>query len=58
MEIWYIIIIGILNTVFNFELFREVAPFVKDLEFLLIPMVQIKTSEPIKQYILNLKWKK
>ena len=53
MEIWYIVTIGILNTIFNFELFREVAPFVKNLEFLLIPMVQIKTSEPIRQFILN-----
>jgi hypothetical protein len=55
MEIWYIVLIGILNTIFNFELFREVAPFLKDLAFLLIPMVQIMTSEPIKQFKLNKK---
>ena len=53
MEMWYIVVIGFLNTVFNFELFREVAPFVKDLEFVLIPMIQIYSSEPIKKFMIS-----
>ena len=53
METWYIVAIGFLNTIFNFELLREIAPFVKDLEFILIPLVQICTSEPIKKFMMS-----
>ena len=51
MEIWYIILIGLLHPLINFELFREVAPFIKCLEFGMIPLVQIHTSNPIKSFM-------
>ena len=53
MVTWYIVTIGFLNIFFNFELLREVVPFIKDLEFVLIPFVQIYSSDPIKKFMMS-----
>ena len=53
MVTWYNVIIGLTNIFFKFELLREVAPFIKDLEFVLIPLVQIYSSDPIKKFMMS-----
>ena len=51
LEVWYIVLIGIFSNVLKFSSIRDFAPFLKTFEFLLIPLVQIKTSAPIKRYL-------
>ena len=42
MEVWYLVLVGVLSTNFDMDLLREVAPLLKHLEFFLIPLVQVK----------------
>ena len=51
MEIWYIIFVGFISTIFKFREMREVVPFLKQLEFVLVPLVQVYTSAPIRNFI-------
>jgi hypothetical protein len=51
MEIWYIILVGVLSTMFQVDLLREVSVLIKTSEYFLIPLVQILTSAPIKRFI-------
>jgi hypothetical protein len=53
MEIWYVLLIGLLSGFYNMEKMREFSSLVKDLEFVLIPLVEIYTSLPIRNYISN-----
>ena len=53
MEIWYIVLIGLLSAFFNLESLREFASLLKDLEFALIPIVEVYTSTPINFFISN-----
>ena len=55
MEVWYIVVIGFLNTLFKLDPIRELAPIVKYLEFVVVPFIQVKTSAPIQQYLASLK---
>lgn len=50
MEIWYIVLVGLLSTMFQVDLLREVSVLIKALEYFLIPLVQICTSAPIKRH--------
>ena len=50
MEIWYIVLVGLLSTMFQIDLLREVSVLIKASEYFLIPLVQILTSAPIKRY--------
>jgi hypothetical protein len=40
MEVWYLVLVGLLSYVFGQNLVREVANVVKYYEFYLIPLVQ------------------
>jgi hypothetical protein len=51
MEIWYIVIVGVLSTIVQVDILREISVVVKALEFCLIPFVQIYTSAPIRRYL-------
>ena len=53
MEIWYVLLIGLLSGFYNMEKMREFSSLVKDLEFVLIPLVEIYTSLPIRNFISN-----
>ena len=50
-QLWYIIIVGILYAIFRGTLLREVAASVKIFDFLIIPLIHVKTSEPIKNFL-------
>ena len=50
MEIWYIVLVGLLSTMFQVDSLREVAVLVKATDHFLIPLVQIFTSAPIKRF--------
>ena len=52
-QFWYILIVGILNAIFKGPLLREVATTVKLIDFLIIPVIHIKTSEPIKNFLIQ-----
>ena len=58
-QFWYILIVGILYAIFKGYLLREVAAMIKMIDFLIIPLIYIKTSEPIKKFINHQKqnWK-
>ena len=45
MEVWYLVLVGVLSTNFDMDLLREVAPLLKHLEFFLIPLVQVKNMQ-------------
>jgi len=51
MKVWYIVCVGFLATLFQFQDMREVVPFLKQLEFILVPLVQVLTSAPIRHFI-------
>ncbi len=55
-EIWYIFLVGILSTVFEFSLLREVAAVVKCTDFLLIPLTLILTSPTTKNFYKKTRW--
>ena len=50
LEVCYITVTGIVVTVYNQEWFREYSALLRDFDFVLIPLVQILTSPPIKQF--------
>ena len=41
MEVWYLVLVGMLSTNYDMDLLREVSPLLKHLEFFLIPLVQV-----------------
>ena len=51
MEMWYILIVGLLSTKFEVGYLREVAATLKDFDFILIPFFQIITSVPMRKFI-------
>ena len=54
MELWYIIIVGLLTAMIKDPVYvRDVATLIKMFEFVLLPMVQIFTSEPIKRFLMS-----
>ena len=50
IEVWYAFLIGSLSPFYDMDTLREVATLVKNLEFLLIPLVEVYTSAPIREY--------
>ncbi len=50
MEIWYIVLVGLLSTMFQVDLLREISVLIKTTEYFLIPLVQVLTSAPIKRF--------
>lgn len=53
MEIWYIVLVGVLSTMFQVDLLREVSVLIKTTEYFLIPLVQVLTSAPLKRFLKN-----
>ncbi len=54
LEMWYIVIVGLLTAIFKDPIFvRDISTFVKTLEFVGLPMIQIWTSEPIRRFLHN-----
>ena len=51
MEISYFMVLGLLVTILDFDQFREVAAITKTFEFLLIPLVQVVTSSPLRKFV-------
>ena len=51
MEIWYIVLVGVLSTMFQVDLLREVSVLIKTSEYFLIPLVQVLTSASIKRFL-------
>jgi hypothetical protein len=51
LEVWYILAVGILSTKFNMNMMREMTFLMKTFEFLLIPFVQIFTSNPMNKFV-------
>ena len=49
LEIWYILFVGLFTFGFESSSMREIAAVLKDFDFLLIPVLQILTSAPIKK---------
>ncbi len=50
MEVWYILLVGILSTFVKMEFLRGVFVLIKCSEYCLVPMVQILTSAPIRRF--------
>ena len=50
MEVWYAFFIGILSGFCDIDTLREVASMLKTLEFFLIPLVEVHTSKPIRDF--------
>jgi len=50
IEVWYAFLIGSLSPFYDMDTLREVAALVKNLEFFLIPLVELYTSAPIREY--------
>ena len=53
MEVWYTVLAGILSNVYKIDMLREAIPILKLFDFVLIPLVQIYTSPPIKRFMMN-----
>ncbi len=50
MEIWYIVLVGLLSTMFQVDLLREISVLIKTTEYFLIPLVHVLTSAPIMRF--------
>jgi len=50
LEVCFVILVGIISTVFDQEWFREYPSALKGFDFALVPWIQILTSSPIKQF--------
>ena len=50
LEVIYITFVGIVGPMFDQEWFRDYSAAFKDLDFVLIPWIQILTSSPIKRF--------
>ena len=55
MEVWYIILVGIVSLFMDRNVFRELSGILKFYEFYLIPLVQVHTSGPLKKFMTNSK---
>lgn len=53
MEVWYLILIGLLSAFYDMDSVREYSSLLKDLEFALIPLVEVWTSAPIRSYMVK-----
>ena len=53
IEFWYLLVVPILSNFLDIELLREVAPIIKHFDVLLVPLVQIYTSPPLKAFMSN-----
>ena len=51
IEIWFLIIVGLLAILFNEFQMREWAGVIKAVDFFLIPLVMILTSSPLKNFL-------
>ena len=51
LEVWYILVVGLLSIKFNMNMLREMSFLVKNFEFSLVPFVQILTSNPINKFV-------
>ena len=50
LKVWYLVIVGLLASIFDNDMLREVSVLIKATSFLLIPLVQVLTSAPIMKY--------
>ena len=50
MEVWYAFFMGVLSAYYDIDTLREVASLLKTLEFFLIPLVEVHTSKPIRDF--------
>ena len=53
MEVWYLVLVGLLSSIYNMDAVREYSSLLKDLEFALIPLVEVWTSAPIRSYLVK-----
>ena len=51
MEVWYTVLVGIFTPMIKIDLLREVSVLVRISQYFYIPLMQILTSDPIKNYI-------
>jgi hypothetical protein len=54
MEVSYLFAVGVLHLVLDRNSVREISSTLKYFEFYFIPLVQIYSSKPLKQYWQNL----
>jgi hypothetical protein len=54
IEFWYVLLVTVLSHFLDIELVREVSPILKHFDVLLVPLVQIYTSPPLKSFIANI----
>ena len=53
MEVFQVVVAGLLSNVIGNRWNRELSAFLRQTEFLLIPLIQIHTSPPIKRLLLS-----
>ena len=54
MEFWYIFMVGFFVNYFDTDVIREVTPILKHFDFVLVPLVQVYTSPPLRKYLKSL----
>ena len=50
MKIWYAILFVFISLFYQHDALREIAPLIKDFEFVLVPLVEAYTSTPITRF--------
>ncbi len=53
IKFWFLSLVSILSYFLDIEFLREVAPIIKHFDVLLVPLVQIYTSPPLKVFMAN-----
>lgn len=58
LEVWYIILVGFLSFILGNKSNRGISAFLRYYEFLLIPLIHVHTSEPVKRFKSAMETKK
>jgi len=51
MNVWPVLLVAVLSTFFESSNVRDIMPFFKMIEFVLLPLIQMYTSPPIRRYL-------
>ena len=51
LEFSFVFLVGIFNNLYDAELAREITPILKHFTFLLVPLIQILTTPPLKAFM-------
>ncbi len=53
IEFYYVFLVGFFVNYFNGDVVREITPILKHFDFVLVPLVQVYTTPPLKKHLMS-----